>query len=550
MSAVERVARPVAEVSELVVGRRDGGPPTVDGVSLAVRPGEVVALVGPSGSGKTTTALTLLGFHAPGLCVRSGTVRVAGEDVLGAGVADRLRGATVAYLGQDSAAALNPARRIGSLLQEAVRGRLGRRPAGGRDMVQDEIARLLAAVWLPSDRAFLRRYGSEISGGQAQRVAFALVLAGDPRLLVLDEPTANLDPVLARDLRGMVAAVVGGRATVLVSHDHRLVHEVADRVIRLESGRVAAVGSPAEILPDQHVTGRLIVAPGAPAQSPDPVAVLRLPALAGPAVAAGPAAGPAGSGPRLQVAGLSAWHGGQPALRSVDLAPPPGALLAVVGPSGSGKSTLARCLVGLHRGRSTGQVRLDGVVLPARADRRSVPQCRAVQLVAQDSVGALNPRETVAAALARALPSRRRHPGERGPAAAERTRAEVERLLGLVQLRPAHTDRRPDQLSGGERARVNLARALACEPRVLVCDEVGASLDVDTGAAILDLLADLRRSSALTVLLVTHDLAVAASRSDRLAVLSDGAVVESGATGEVLAGPRHAVTRALLAAAG
>ncbi|SBW28819.1 ABC transporter ATP-binding protein [Candidatus Protofrankia californiensis] len=525
-------------VEGLVVGPLAGGEPTVGGVGFTMRAGEVVALVGPSGSGKTTTALTLLGFQSPGLRLRAGTVRVAGRDMLRPGVAGRMRGRTVAYLGQDPAASLNPARRIGGQLREAVRARV----RGPRAEVDAEVARLLTAVRLPAERAFLRRYGHEISGGQAQRVAFAVTLAGDPDVLVLDEPTANLDPVLGYELRQLIVEAVGHRATVLVSHDPYLVRAVADRVLRLDAGRIVAIGHPDEVMPARTLRSRRAGAAadggsdGADGSDGSPVTA--------PAQSREPAV--------LRVVGLSARHGRAQVLRGVDLAPRPGGCLAVVGPSGSGKSTLARVLVGLHTGgRSGGVVELDRVELAPRVRDRSVEQCRGIQLVAQDSVGALNPRETVGAALARPLSlngTGSRCRGRAGRDTAEVTRADVKRLLAQVRLPVVHADRYPAQLSGGERARVNLARALACRPRVLVCDEVGAALDVDTGEAIMGLLARLRRALGLTVLLITHDLDTVAAWADRVVVLDGGVVVEEGNTAALLCDPRHPTTRALLAA--
>jgi ABC-type glutathione transport system ATPase component len=255
------------------------------------------------------------------------------------------------------------------------------------------------------------------------------------------------------------------------------------------------------------------------------------------------------------VTALSACHGNREVLRNVGLVPEPAGCLAVVGPSGSGKSTLARCLVGLHRGRVLGELTLDGIPLRPDVRRRSVEQRRAVQLVAQDSAGALNPRETVAEALAR--PVRAIRPGRRtGPLRPpwpypdpDGVRSEVELLLRRVGLPAGHADRYPAMLSGGERQRVNLARALACTPQVLVCDEVTSALDAETSNTIMRLLAGLRSSLGLTVVLVTHDLAAVAAWADQVVVLDGGAVVEEGDAPALLSCPRHPVTRALVAAA-
>jgi peptide/nickel transport system ATP-binding protein len=484
-------AEPVARIANLTIGPVTGGAATVSGLDLTVPYRGVLALVGRSGSGKTTTALSLLGHLRPGLVRRSGTVHVAGHDAFTRSGAAALRRGPVAYLPQDAAATLNPARRLGVQLAEATTTR--------------PVPELLDTVHLPADRTFLRRYPHQISGGQAQRVAFALALAGDPRLLILDEPTAGLDPMLVRGVRDLIAQLVTRTATVLVSHDPELARVVADEVVVLEAGRRIAT-APAG--PTGPVTDRA-----------DRTAAPR--------------------GIALAVSGLTARHGRTTALAAIDLSVTAGECLALVGASGSGKSTLARCLVGLHPYQGT--TALHGAVLAGRAGRRTAGQQRDLQLVAQDSVGALNPRETVDTALRRPL----RHLRGLDERAAT---AEIARLLDRVHLPSGYTQRRPGQLSGGERQRVNLARALAVSPGVLLCDEVTSALDTHTGDAVLDLLAELRRDLGLTVVLITHDLATVARRADSVAVLDGGRIVEHGPAATVLAAPDHAVTRALVAA--
>jgi peptide/nickel transport system ATP-binding protein len=494
---------PLAEIDGLVIGPVSGGPPTVDGVCLRIASGQVVAMMGRSGSGKSTTALTLLGHVRPGLFRRAGAVRVAGCDPFTPAGAAAVRTRHVAYLPQDAAATLNPARRLDRQLSEAIA--LVSRRAGQR--AGTTVAHLLETVQLPADGEFLRRYPHQISGGQAQRVAFAIALAADPDLLVLDEPTAGLDPVLARGVRNLISSLTGHRATLLISHDPNLVRAVSDEVVVLEQGRSALAGAP----------GRVLAAP-TPVPEPEP--------------------GPAD--PVLAVRRLSARHSRRAALVEVDLAVPPGGCLAVVGPSGAGKSTLARCLIGLHPYQ--GAVSLDGTPLPVATRRRSPAQRRDLQLVAQDSAGALNPRETVAQALLRPLRQLR----GLDPIQA---RAAADELLDRVHLPTGVADRRPGALSGGERQRVNLARALACRPRVLICDEVTSALDVQTAGTVLALLAELRRDLGLAVLLITHDLATVAGSTDQIVVLDSGRVVESGQTSAVLGSPRHEITRTLLDAA-
>ncbi len=540
-----RVDDELVSVDGLTIGPADGGPPVVDGVGFAVRRGEAVALVGRSGAGKTTTALALLGHVEPGLAVKAGTVRVASEDVLAPAIAARLRGHAIAYLGQDPASDLHPTRRLGAQLREAAGSEAG-------------VARLLTAVDLPTDRGFRRRYAHQISGGQARRAAFALVLAGEPDVLVLDEPTAGLDAVLARAVRDLIGELATRHAVVLVSHDRALVDAVATRTVELSAGHLPtpprgapAIGAAATggVRATGTIAGR-DEATAAPPAAPPPggtsadVTSSDAPAPGGvsvPDVLSVPEV--------LSVAGLRAWHGRTPVLVDVDLVVPAGGCVAVVGPSGSGKSTLARCVAGIHRGRVAATMTLDGASVPV-AGRRPREQRRPVALVPQDSVAALNPRETVRRALLRAAAGDLGAPIGTGPRPSVQAYGDavVTELLGQVGLGPGHAERRPGALSGGERQRVSVARALACRPRLLLCDEVTSALDTRTGERLMDLLAALRARLGLGVLLITHDLSAAARHADWVLVLADGRIVEQGTPGTLSTSGSHPVTRALFEA--
>ncbi|MFF0967059.1 ABC transporter ATP-binding protein [Streptomyces sp. NPDC003703] len=504
----------LAEVGGLTVGPVAGGPPVLRDACLSVRAGQVLGVVGRSGSGKSSLAHGLLGHVRPGLEVRAGTVRVAGLDPFDRADARRLRGRVVSFLGQDPASSLNPALRIGAQIAEAVRLRSAVARGGG---VRARVEELLLSVRLPADRSFRRRLPRELSGGQAQRVALALALAGRPSLLVLDEPTSGLDPVTADGMRALLAETLraGDRAALLVSHDPAWLGSVSDDVIRLEAGRIAGRGipvAPSPVRPSGASPGG-----GSPGEAPHVTA-------AGPVVADG-----------LLVRGLCAAHGRSAVLHDVSLAVPAGSCTAVVGASGSGKTTLARCLAGLHP-KAAGSVEWRGDGVPRG---RAAP----VQLVAQDARGALNPRESVRAALTRPLRGL-------GGRSARDASGEAVRLLRLVGLDEDVLGRRPGELSGGQRQRVALARTLAAGPRVLVCDEITSALDPETAGRVLDLLDELRRTPGLTVVMVTHDLAAAASRADRVVVLDEGRVVEAGRADRVLVHPEHPVTRKLLAPEG
>ncbi|WP_055468802.1 ABC transporter ATP-binding protein [Streptomyces ardesiacus] len=501
----------LAEINALTLGPTAGGPPVVRDVGLSVSHGQVLGVVGRSGSGKSSLAHSLLGHVRPGLRIRGGTVRVAGLDPFDRADARRLRGRVVSFLGQDPASSLNPALRIGTQIAEAVRLRSS---VTGRADVSARVGELLSSVRLPADRAFRHRLPRQLSGGQAQRVALAVALAGRPRLLVLDEPTSGLDPVLADGMRGLLAEALseGDRAALLVSHDPAWIASVADDVIRLEQGRIVARRKPG-VVPAARPS-RIPPATGLRSETPRDAA-----------------AGFAASG-GLSARGLHAVHGRVCVLHDVSLTVPAGSCTAVVGASGSGKTTLARCLVGLHPPvRGSVEWREGGAPRGRGA---------AVQLVAQDSRGALNPRESVADALTRPLR------GLRSRSAREAS-GEAERLLGLVGLRADVLTRRPGELSGGQRQRVALARTLAAEPRALVCDETTSALDPETADQVLDLLDSLRRTLGLTVVMVTHDLTAVAPRADQVVVLDAGRVVEAGPADRVLVDPEHPVTRGLLA---
>ncbi|WP_446034127.1 ABC transporter ATP-binding protein [Streptomyces olivaceus] len=555
-------ADPFVEVAGLTLGPVAGGPPVLDDAALKVRLGQVVGVLGRSGSGKSSLAHSLLGHVRPGLEVRGGTVRVAGLDPFERAGARRLRGRVVSFLGQDPASSLNPALRIGTQLAEAVRLRTSVRRA---DDVRARVEELLLSVRLPADRAFRRRLPRQLSGGQAQRVALALALAGTPSLLVLDEPTSSLDTVLAAGMRTLLGEVLadGDRSALLVSHDPAWLASVADDVILLDAGRVAGGGVPTERAPGpapapgpglapalprgvasaaRELSAEVAASGGEPSvevagsggESPARRASVRVeppggePPARGPGVRAEPSAG------ELAVRGLDAAHGRVRVLRDVSLTVRAGCCTAVVGPSGSGKTTLARCLAGLHRPAR------GGVEWREHGDGAQDAGGAPVQLVAQDARGALNPRESVRTALLRPLTGVGRRP-------ARDAGHEAVRLLGLVGLDTGVLARRPGELSGGQRQRVALARTLAARPRVLVCDEITSALDRETAGEILALLGSLRRTLGLTVVMVTHDLAAAARHAERVVVLDAGRVAEAGPVDRVLVNPEHPVTRELLA---
>ncbi|MBV9784065.1 MAG: ABC transporter ATP-binding protein [Acidisphaera sp.] len=518
---------PVLAVEALVVAPQAGGAPVVDGISLTLAKGEVLALIGESGSGKTTLALSALGRVRPGLAVRGGRVRLGATDVLCAGetVLRDLRGRRATYVAQSAAAAFNPSLRLDFQVTEPSRVHRLRPLAEALAMAHSLYRRLD----LPDSRRIGKRFPHEVSGGQLQRFMVAMGLIEGPELVVCDEPTSALDVTTQVEVLKAFKAVIrdGNTAALFVSHDLAVVAQIADRIAVLSRGRVVEQGTTGEILssPQQPYTQELVAACRRWDRSRRP-----RPARAG--------SGPA----RLEVAGIIAGYGprnrvtGRPsvlAVNGVTLSVAAREVVAVIGESGSGKSTLAQVIAGL-RPPTAGEIRLAGRRLAPDVARRSLEERRRVQMVFQMADTALNPRHTIGRILGRALDFFGR----------ERRSAE---LLEMVRLPASYARRRPGELSGGEKQRVNLARALAAEPEVLICDEIISALDTVVAAAIVRLVEDLRDRLGLAIVFISHDLATVATLADQLVVMRRGEVVERGSVDQILANPGHPYTRLLLA---
>jgi len=498
-----------------------GGATLVDALSFTIRPGEVLALIGESGSGKTTTALALMGYARRGCRISGGSVRIGDIDVLGLGARQlrALRGSTVTYIAQSAAASFDPSRTILDQVVEpaCLHGTMRRAEAELKAIA------LFRELALPEPESIGQRYPHQVSGGQLQRLMAAMALITDPEVVILDEPTTALDVTTQVEVLRAFRRVVRERqvTAVYVSHDLAVVAQMADHILVLRDGRMREVGA----------TERLLAAP----QNEYTKSLL---AAACPA----PRASVAGSGDAevlLRVQGLSAGYGprgrdGRPAvmvLQDIDLELRRGQAIGVIGESGSGKTTLARAVAGLLA-PSAGTLAFHGRPLQPALAQRTREDLRRIQIVFQSADTSLNPSHTIERILARPLQFYKRLHGDA-------LRRRIAELLDLVKLPRTLADRLPGGLSGGQKQRVNLARALAAEPDLILCDEVTSALDTVVGAAVLDLIAELRRELGVSYLFISHDLHTVRSVCDEIVVMRHGRKLAQVARADYQRGPHH-----------
>ena len=509
----------------------------VDGVSLEVAPGEILAIVGESGSGKSVTARSVLGL-LPETAEASGAVLVSGTDLVGLSAARlrALRGEDVSMIFQEPSSALNPVFPIWWQLGEGLRAH---RPKITRKEIRAEAVRALDSVGIPDAAERIDRYPHEFSGGQKQRIMIAMALALGAELIVADEPTTALDVTVQAEILDLLRDVRDrfGTSIIVITHNMGVVADLADTVAVMHHGRIVERAGARELFasPREEYTRTLLAAVPHLGRSS---AWTALPPEAQQALTE--------AEPLVTARDLVIEYPGRlgrapfRAVKGVDFEIRAGEVYGLVGESGSGKTTIGRAIAGLER-TTGGSLSVLGHEMHGMRERTFTPLRRRIGFVFQDPATSFNPHLTIEQCIAEPLVVHERDLG-----AAERTRR-VRELLAAVELPGDYAQRYPHELSGGQRQRVSLARALVLGPELLIADEPTSALDVSVQATVLALFRELQQRLGFAALFISHDLAVVDSLAHRIGVLYRGELVEQGHGPDVLQRPQHEYTRRLIA---
>lgn len=520
---------------------RRGAVDAVRGISFDLAKGEILGIVGESGSGKSVTSYALMRILDQGGTIKAGEATYSGIDLRRAAERDMrdIRGREISMIFQNPRAALNPIRKVGHQIEDVLR----QHARASRQDARAKAIAALKAVRINDAEARYDAYPFELSGGMCQRIVCAIALACDPRLLIADEPTTGLDITTQKAVMDLVRDLIRERAmsSLLITHDLGLAAQYCDRIMVMKDGLIVEQGDPAQIFSDpQHSYTRKLVdatprigesirslLPPQDRKPEPPHQVLDT--------------------PLVEVRNLTKTYRGKSgpvhAVKGISFTIKQGQSVGLVGESGCGKSTTSEILVRLMDATS-GDIMFEGeniAAIPAKGFARN-PRRAQIQMVFQDATDSLNPRHTARQTIAEPL---RRLSGLRGAKLAAR----IDELAVLVGLPLPLLDRFPHQLSGGQKARVGIARAVALEPKFLILDEPTAALDVSIQAVVLNLLVDLRAKLGMTYLFVSHDLHVVRLLCDHVIVMKDGEIVEQGPAQQVMSTPQNAYTKTLLAAA-
>jgi len=489
----------------------------IKGVDLTLHKGEVLGLIGESGAGKSTLGLAAMGFARPGCRLTSGEIWFDGVDLMKESerAKQKLRGARIAYVAQSAAAAFNPAH---TLMEQTIEAGV-RHGLTSPEEAREDAKKLFAAMDLPNPNNIGDRYPHQVSGGQLQRAMTAMAMASRPDLIIFDEPTTALDVTTQVNVLAAMRNAVEQfhTAAIYITHDLAVVAQMADRIKVLRYGVEVEEADTQTMLtsPKEEYTKSLwsVRSIEKEAESADDKI--------------------------LEIKNITAAYGKVPVLKNVDIAVSRGKTVSIVGESGSGKSTTARVITGLLP-QLEGEVLFNGQPLPAKLKDRSRDQLQRIQMIYQMADTAMNPRQTVREIIGRPVEF---YTGKRGKAADQR----VKELLEMIELDESFMDRLPGELSGGQKQRICIARALAAEPELIICDEVTSALDQIVQEGILKLLMHLQEELGVSYIFITHDIATVRAISDEVVVMYQGEVVEQGSKQDIFEPPYPAYTELLLA---